>query len=159
MNPGIVTDAASLALALEPLPAEQMVEGTPRTGFAELTDTIGVWEHTPGVSTDVEADEVFVVLSGSATVSFDDPALEPIELRAGVGRAPHRGHAHGVDGSRDAPEDLHPRLTGARRSAERRRPGQRPADLRTSSARCSAVWVSPSSRSAPSSSSMSAMRW
>jgi uncharacterized cupin superfamily protein len=84
VNPGIVTDAASLALALEPVPAEQVVEGSPRTGFVELTDTIGVWEHTPGVSTDVEADEVFVVLSGSATVSFDDPALEPIELRAGA---------------------------------------------------------------------------
>ena len=83
MNPGIVTDAASLTLALEPLSADQVVEGSPLTGFVELTDTIGVWEHTPGVSTDVEADEVFVVLSGSATVSFDDPALEPIELRAG----------------------------------------------------------------------------
>ncbi|MEV5070956.1 cupin domain-containing protein [Microbacterium sp. LMI12-1-1.1] len=84
MNPGIVTDAASVVLALEPLPAEQVLEGSPQTGYVELTDTIGVWEHTPGVSTDVEADEVFVVLSGSATVSFDDPALEPIELRAGA---------------------------------------------------------------------------
>jgi uncharacterized cupin superfamily protein len=83
VNPGIVTDAASLALALEPVPGEQVVEGSPRTGFVELTDTIGVWEHTPGVSTDVEADEVFVVLSGSATVSFDDPALDPIELQSG----------------------------------------------------------------------------
>ncbi|WP_349426269.1 cupin domain-containing protein [Microbacterium sp. LWS13-1.2] len=84
MNPGIVTDAAALALALDSLPAEQVVEGSPRTGYIELTDAIGVWEHTPGVSTDVETDEVFVVLSGSATVSFDDPALEPIELRAGA---------------------------------------------------------------------------
>jgi uncharacterized cupin superfamily protein len=83
VNPAIVTDAASLALDLEPLPADQVVEGTPATGHAELTETIGVWEHTPGTSTDVETDEVFVVLSGSATVSFDDLALEPIELRAG----------------------------------------------------------------------------
>ena len=83
MNPGIVTDAASLELDLEPLPTDQVVEGAPATGYAELTETIGVWEHTPGTSTDVESDEVFVVLSGSATVSFDDPALEPIELRAG----------------------------------------------------------------------------
>ena len=83
MNPGIVTDAASLELDLEPLPAEQVVEGAPATGHAELTGHVGVWEHTPGASTDVEVDEVFVVLSGSATVSFDDPALEPIELRAG----------------------------------------------------------------------------
>ena len=83
MNPGVVTDAASLTLALEPVPAEQVVAGAPSTGYVELTDTIGVWEHTPGTSTDVEADEVFVVLSGSATVSFDDPDLEPVELEAG----------------------------------------------------------------------------
>ena len=87
MNPAIVTDAASLELDLEPLPADQVVQGSPATGFAELGGfggtELGVWEHTPGASTDVEADEVFVVLSGSATVSFDDPTLEPIELRAG----------------------------------------------------------------------------
>lgn len=87
MNPAIVTDAASLELDLEPLPADQVVQGSPATGFAELGGfggtELGVWEHTPGASTDVEADEVFVVLSGSATVAFDDPALEPIELRAG----------------------------------------------------------------------------
>ena len=83
MNPGIVTDAATLALVLEPLPAEQVVAGAPQTGYVELTEAIGVWEHTPGTSADVESDEVFVVLSGSATVSFDDPALAPIELRAG----------------------------------------------------------------------------
>ena len=42
-----------------------------------------MWEHTPGASTDVEADEVFVVLAGSATVAFEDPALQSIELRPG----------------------------------------------------------------------------
>ncbi|MBW9111096.1 cupin domain-containing protein [Microbacterium ureisolvens] len=83
MNPGIVTDALLLPLDLQPLPADQVVDGTPATGYVELTETIGVWEHTPGTSTDVEADEVFVVLSGSAIVSFDDPAIEPLELRAG----------------------------------------------------------------------------
>jgi uncharacterized cupin superfamily protein len=87
VKPAIVTDAASLALECEPLRADQVVDGSPATGFAQLGEfggaEIGVWEHTPGASSDVEADEVFVVLSGSATVSFDDPALEPIELRAG----------------------------------------------------------------------------
>lgn len=81
--PGAGTDAAALAIPLEPLPASQVVTGTPSTGFVELTDTIGVWEHTPGTSTDVEADEVFVVLSGSATLSFTDASLPPVELRAG----------------------------------------------------------------------------
>lgn len=37
----------------------------------------GIWEITPGTVTDVEADELFVVLSGSATIAFEDgPALE-----------------------------------------------------------------------------------
>lgn len=37
----------------------------------------GVWEITPGVVTDVEADEVFVVLSGRATIEFENgPTLE-----------------------------------------------------------------------------------
>lgn len=88
MNPGIVTDAASLTLVHEPLPAEQVVAGAPTTGYLELDEIagagIGVWEHTPGTSTDVEADEVFVVLSGSGTVAFDDPALAPITLAPGA---------------------------------------------------------------------------
>lgn len=83
MNPGTVTDAAALAPAMTPVPADQVVAGAPATGLVELTDTIGVWEHTPGTSTDVEVDEVFVVLSGSATVSFEEPALPAIELRPG----------------------------------------------------------------------------
>ena len=83
MNPGTVTDAAALAPAMTPVPADQVVAGAPATGLVELTDAIGVWEHTPGTSTDVEVDEVFVVLSGSATVSFEEPALPAIELRPG----------------------------------------------------------------------------
>ncbi|MFD4960513.1 cupin domain-containing protein [Microbacterium sp. NPDC058389] len=81
--PGVGVDAATLAIPLQPLPADQVVTGTPSTGFVELTDTIGVWEHTAGTSTDVEADEVFVVLSGSATLSFTDSTLAPVDLRAG----------------------------------------------------------------------------
>ena len=88
MRPGVVTDASSLALTHEPLPAELVVAGAPTAGFVELGTVgeaeFGVWEHTPGTSTDVEADEVFVVLAGAATVSFDDAALAPIELRPGA---------------------------------------------------------------------------
>ena len=83
MNPGTVTDAAALAPVMAPVPADQALAGAPATGLVELTDTIGVWEHTPGTSTDVEVDEVFVVLSGSATVSFEEPELPAIELRPG----------------------------------------------------------------------------
>ncbi|WP_228484565.1 cupin domain-containing protein [Microbacterium cremeum] len=83
LEPGTVTDAATLALAHESVPGEQTVAGSPSTGFVELTDAIGVWEMSPGAMRDVEADEVFVVLSGSATVVFDEPPLPPVELRPG----------------------------------------------------------------------------
>lgn len=71
--------AASLELEYEPVPAEQVVSGSPVVGFAELGEfdghEYGVWEHGVGSSADVEADEVFVVLFGAATVSFDDGAV------------------------------------------------------------------------------------
>lgn len=84
LAPGTVTDAATLALPHEPVPADQVVAGAPSTGFVELTHAIGVWEMSPGAMRDVEGDEVFVVLSGSATVSFDEPSLPPIELGPGA---------------------------------------------------------------------------
>ena len=80
---GAATDAASVVLAHEPVNADQVVAGSPATAFAEIDETSGVWEMTPGVMRDVEDDEVFVVLAGEATVEFIDPALPPIELRAG----------------------------------------------------------------------------
>ena len=84
LEPGTVTDAAALAIPHEPVPADQVQAGAPSTGYVELTDTIGVWEMSPGAMRDVETDEVFVVLSGSATVAFDEPSLPPIELRPGA---------------------------------------------------------------------------
>lgn len=84
---GQVADASSLVLAHEPVPADQVVAGTPATGHEVLDDaagrTIGVWEMTPGAMRDVEGDEVFVVLSGDATVEFVDPPAPPVELRPG----------------------------------------------------------------------------
>jgi uncharacterized cupin superfamily protein len=69
-------DAAKLPLSCRDLPPVQTVAGHARVGTAELAELsgcrIGVWEITPSVSMDVEADEVFVVLSGRATVSFAD---------------------------------------------------------------------------------------
>lgn len=82
----ICVDAASLVLDHAPLPGELVAAGAPTTGqrdLAALSDlTIGVWEHTPGISRDVETDEVFVVLSGDASVAFDD-GTPTIELRPG----------------------------------------------------------------------------
>ncbi|MGA6127271.1 MULTISPECIES: cupin domain-containing protein [unclassified Microbacterium] len=70
LEPQTVQDAAALDIPLSPLPTEQVVAGAPETGWVELTESVGVWEHTPGTSTDVEVDEVFVVLSGRATVRW-----------------------------------------------------------------------------------------
>jgi uncharacterized protein len=43
---------------------------------------VGLWEAGPGTDTDVEIDEVFLVLAGSGTVTFDDGSS--IALRPGV---------------------------------------------------------------------------
>jgi uncharacterized cupin superfamily protein len=76
-----VVRAASAPLTASPLDPAQVVAGDPVVGtltvVAEGPFEVGVWEHTTGVSTDVESDEVFVVLSGRATVEVEDgPALE-----------------------------------------------------------------------------------
>ena len=44
---------------------------------------VGVWECTPGTSTDTEVDEVSVVMSGRARIDFISPALPSIEIRPG----------------------------------------------------------------------------
>ena len=81
-----VIDASTLALDPAPLDKTQVLAGAPRVAALTLDEErgleIGVWEHTAGTSTDVEADEVFVVLDGRATVTVEDgPTLE---LRPGV---------------------------------------------------------------------------
>lgn len=74
MNASIAT--AEIALEHEPLPSDQVVDGPVTTGFAEIPGPagldIGVWEHSVGVSTDIEADEAFVVIAGRATVQLAD---------------------------------------------------------------------------------------
>ncbi|QRZ09701.1 cupin domain-containing protein [Mycolicibacterium austroafricanum] len=95
LPPNSVVHATGLDLTREPVPAEQAVRGDPRTGSATLADflgvEVGVWEMTPGVGTDVEVDEVFIVLSGAATIEFGDatPALhvgpgDVVRLAAGA---------------------------------------------------------------------------
>ena len=85
LEPGVVIAAATVELDHEPLPAEQVLSGAPTSGVLVLDERdgheIGVWEMTPGIATDVEADEVFVVLAGRATV--EGVATEPIELAPG----------------------------------------------------------------------------
>ncbi|NTV38914.1 MAG: DUF861 domain-containing protein [Demequinaceae bacterium] len=68
------------------------MDGAPTVGEVELGElrlgggqgaTVGVWECTPGTSTDVEVDEVFVVLSGRARIDFVAPKLPSIEIGPG----------------------------------------------------------------------------
>jgi hypothetical protein len=76
---------AAAKVELEPgeLAPDQVVSGTPEVRERELwaaadgSASAGVWEITPGVVTDVEAEEVFVVLSGRATIEIEGgPTLE-----------------------------------------------------------------------------------
>jgi uncharacterized protein len=76
-----VVHAATIPLDDDPLDGDQVVSGSPQVAVHEILDddtvAVGVWQHTTGVSTDVEVDEVFVVLSGRATIEVDGgPTLE-----------------------------------------------------------------------------------
>jgi uncharacterized protein len=88
-----VHHVADVELFVDPLAPEQIVAGTPevRSLVLHTDDRVerGVWEITPGVVTDEEADELFVVVSGRATVEVEGgPTLEvgagdAVVLRAG----------------------------------------------------------------------------
>lgn len=95
----LALDPAAVPLAAAPLDPEQVLAGDPQVAYAELDRAEaggvvverGVWQHTPGVSTDVEADELFVVLSGRATVEIEGgPTLELAPGTLGLLRAGDR---------------------------------------------------------------------
>ena len=79
---------ADAVLTPDELDPATIVSGDPRTASLVLheqpaaepggrTVERGVWEITPGVVTDVEADEMFIVLSGRATIEIQEgPTLE-----------------------------------------------------------------------------------
>jgi uncharacterized cupin superfamily protein len=75
-----VYNATTTPVDHEPLPSEKNVSGTVTTGATDLGETdklsTGVWEHSVGVSTDVENDEVFVILSGKGRIYVDGEVLE-----------------------------------------------------------------------------------
>ncbi len=76
LDAATVLQALELELEHEPVDAEQVVDGSPTTGVAALTEVddweVGVWEITPGTVTDVEVEEVFIVLRGHATLTRED---------------------------------------------------------------------------------------
>jgi uncharacterized cupin superfamily protein len=76
--------ARDIQIPLNDVPAEQRVSGAPKTGLVQIEKfggtMVGVWEMTPGAMRDVEVDEILTVLTGSATVEFQDGrklTLEP----------------------------------------------------------------------------------
>jgi uncharacterized cupin superfamily protein len=88
-------DPATIELEAWPLEEEQIVGDAPEVSGL-LLDTSpdgrierGVWQHAPGVSRDTESDEIFVVLSGHATIEVENgPTLE---LRPGAVGLLHAG--------------------------------------------------------------------
>ena len=79
--------AAELELEPTRLEPEQIVSGAPETAELVLWEsadgriTRGVWQITPGVVTDVELDELFVVLFGRATIEIE--GAETVEAGPG----------------------------------------------------------------------------
>jgi len=72
-----VIHAAKLEVAeltSTPLAADQVVAGSPDVHMMSLYEGpdigVGIWQHSAGASTDVEADEMFIVLCGRATVQI-----------------------------------------------------------------------------------------
>ena len=64
-RPIAITPALAVSLAPD-------LDGTRSTILGNTGDReIGIWEVDPGVTTDIEVDEVFIVLTGSATISVD----------------------------------------------------------------------------------------
>jgi uncharacterized cupin superfamily protein len=79
-------DANAVDLRFTDLPPDKCPDGVVATGVDMLAATetleVGVWEHPVGVSTDVETDEIFVVVSGSGRVILDDGRV--LDLRPGT---------------------------------------------------------------------------
>lgn len=87
MQPGSVVHARGASLSHEPVEGWQQVSGEPTTAALELGafagTEFGLWEMSAGAMLDVEADEVFLVISGTATVEFIEPELPSIDLEPG----------------------------------------------------------------------------
>ncbi|TDZ80132.1 hypothetical protein DE4585_03883 [Mycobacteroides salmoniphilum] len=74
-------NAAACELSLEAL-TEGVIAGQPTAAAEAIHSTwgveIGIWEMTPGAASDVEEDEIFVVLSGLGSIQHDDGSVTPL---------------------------------------------------------------------------------
>jgi hypothetical protein len=95
LTPGEPLAASAVVVTHEALDATSVVDGLPTAGYAVLDtlgDTeIGIWEMSIGTATDTEEDEVFVVVSGRASIHFaaDDRTIvvgpgDVVRLTAGM---------------------------------------------------------------------------
>lgn len=85
-----VIHAPSLELTHEQVPEDQSISGDPSTAATRLGEIFGaefgIWEMSAGTMTDVEAEELFVVLSGTATVLIHEAngfAASELRLKPG----------------------------------------------------------------------------
>lgn len=83
----LAADVGTIPLELPTPAGREVLEGDPTARYSTVTELgngveAGVWEMTAGCVRDVESDEIFVVLSGDATLRFDDG--ETFDLRPGV---------------------------------------------------------------------------
>ncbi|MFD5698917.1 cupin domain-containing protein [Streptomyces lasiicapitis] len=75
--PSFAVHISDVELEEEPLDPEQIVSGEPVVTGKVLWESAdgkqlrGIWQITPGVVTDTEANELFVVVSGRATVAVE----------------------------------------------------------------------------------------
>jgi uncharacterized protein len=87
MPPRLLTpDVTTALLDHEDLPADEVLRGSP-TAAVHVLDAlpgceVGLWEMTRGTARDTEVDEVFVVVSGRGSVTFQDG--EALDLGPGV---------------------------------------------------------------------------
>jgi len=74
LHPAQPLAASVVEITHEALDASEVVDGTPTAGYAVLGTLgdveIGIWEMSVGSATDTEVDEVFVVVSGRASIHF-----------------------------------------------------------------------------------------
>ncbi|MBO1335357.1 cupin domain-containing protein [Streptomyces sp. VRA16 Mangrove soil] len=76
-TPSFAVRIPDVELEREPLDPAQIVSGTPEVTGKVLWESAdgkqlrGIWQITPGVVTDTEANELFVVVSGRATVEVE----------------------------------------------------------------------------------------
>lgn len=74
------TSVPALGLPLRAVPGDELTALAELGRFGGLE--VGVWEMAPGTASDVEADELFVVLAGRAVVEFPETGRR-LELGAG----------------------------------------------------------------------------